>query len=269
MSQLLKFTQNEGVLHIYLNRPEKRNAFNPQMISEFREVFDRIPDEKNLRAVLLSAEGESFCAGGDLEWMKSMAKYSHQENIKDASILFSMYKAMRNCPVPLIGRVFGHAFGGGAGLVGVCDIVAAEANTLFSFSEVKVGLAPSVISPFVCEKAQPHKIREWFLTAATFGADEALKGGLIHFVGSIHEVDQYVEKVLTRVMEAGPEAVRATKALHQSYARLEWENVRAKVISLIAERRVSAEGQEGLSAFLEKRKPSWSKLSYASPAKNS
>ncbi len=269
MAKFLKLTQNQGVLHITLNRPDKRNAFNPEMIAEFRDVFSKIPDEKNLRAILLSGEGQSFCAGGDLDWMKSMVDATSAQNLADANELFAMYWSIRKCPVPLVGRVFGHAFGGGVGLVAVCDIVAAESETLFSFSEVKIGLAPAVISPFVCEKARAHKIREWFLTGAAFKASEALSGGLIHFHGSIAEVDSYIETTLNHIMQAGPEAVRATKALHQSFSLIDWDADRARVTSLIAERRVSQEGQEGLSSFLEKRKPAWSQIKYAAPAKNS
>ena len=157
----LKLSQNMGVLTVSLNRPEKRNAFYPEMIQAIRKAFTVAAKEKDLRAVLLTGEGESFCAGGDLEWMKSMASYTMKQNLRDAEELYAMFWAIRTCPVPVVGKVFGHCFGGGAGLTAVCDIVAAESKTLFSFSEVKGGLVPAVISPFVVDRVAPASVREW------------------------------------------------------------------------------------------------------------
>ena len=189
----LKVTQNQNVVTVALNRPEKRNAFHPEMIVEITKVFEAFGKDKNVRAVLLTGEGESFCAGGDLEWMRSMAKFTFRKNLTDANQLYDMFWRIRSCPVPVIGRVFGHCFGGGAGLVAVCDIVAAEQKTQFCFSEVKVGLVPAVISPFVTERAQPAWIREWFLTARVFLANEAVTGGLVNFEGNQLDVDDFVD----------------------------------------------------------------------------
>lgn len=255
---LLKITTTNNVRTISLNRPEKRNAFFPEMIRAITKAFKDTRKEKNLRAILLTGEGQSFCSGGDLEWMKSMAKYTLKQNIKDADELFEMYWTIRNTPLPVLGKVFGHAFGGGAGLTAVCDIVAAESKTQICFSEVKWGLAPAVISPFVSERAQPAFVREWFVTAKVFDAREAVQGGLINFAGSIDEVDLYLEKSLNLIVNSAPEAVAATKKLHQSYSTVNWKTVRGKVTKLIAARRVSDEGQKGLQAFLEKRTPKWS-----------
>lgn len=266
--EFLKLSQNQGILTVALNRPEKRNAFHPGMIREITKVFSGLHKEKKVRAVLLTAEGGSFCSGGDLEWMKEMATYSKKENLKDADHLFAMYWAVRQCPVPVIGKVFGHAFGGGAGLVAVCDIVAAERSTQFSFSEVKWGLVPAVISPFVMDKASVAFTSEWFLTAKVFNADEAVRGGLANYSGSLIEVDQYLENTFKAILAAAPEAVRESKKLHQSYSVIPWKKVRPKVTKLIAARRASAEGQKGLSAFLDKQTPQWSESSYGSPAKN-
>ncbi|NJL25383.1 MAG: hypothetical protein HC902_09545 [Calothrix sp. SM1_5_4] len=158
---------------ISLNRPDKRNAFHPEMINELTAAFTEAAKEKTVRAVLLTGEGKSFCSGGDLEWMRSMAAYSLKENLRDAGELYDMYWAIRDCPVPVVGKVFGHCFGGGAGLTAVCDIVAADASTQFCFSEVKWGLVPAVISPFVTERAGAARVREWFVTAKVFTAADA------------------------------------------------------------------------------------------------
>lgn len=263
----LKITQNQAILTVSLNRPEKRNAFQPEMIAELTGVFTKLQKDRQARAVLLTGEGESFCSGGDLEWMKSMAKYTLKDNLKDAGRLFDMYWAIRNCPVPVIGRVFGHCFGGGAGLTAVCDVVAAETKTQFCFSEVKWGLVPAVISPFVTERAQPSWVREWFVTARVFLANEAVTGGLVNFEGNQSDVDGFVEQTLGLILAAAPQAVRQTKALHQTYSPVDWKKARAKVTKIIAERRVSEEGQKGLKAFLEKQTPKWSEPPYGAPAK--
>lgn len=254
----LKLSRENSVLTVALNRPEKRNAFFPAMIAEMTKAFRDCAKDRELRAVVLTAEGVSFCAGGDLEWMKSMADYSFKQNQADAEKLFELYWTIRCCPVPVIGRVFGHCFGGGVGLAAVCDIVIAEAATQFCFSEVKWGLAPAVISPFVVERASAAAVREWFLTAKVFLAPEAATGGLVHKFGSMAEVDRAVGETVARITAAGPEAVRATKKLLQNYSPIAWKKMRPAVTRLIAQRRVSAEGQLGLQAFLDKKTPVWS-----------
>lgn len=263
----LKLSRNHGVLSVLLNRPEKRNAFFPPMIQEITTVFNDVAKDKDLRAVLLTGEGASFCAGGDLEWMKSMADFTLKDNVKDADELFAMYWAIRNCPVPVIGRVFGHCFGGGAGLVAVCDIVSAETQTQFSFSEVKWGLVPAVISPFVVERATRAKVSEWFTTAKVFHSSEALAGGLINHVGATAEMDFFIEETLKMILFTAPEAVRETKKLLHTFSTVDWKSARRHVTKLIAERRVSAEGQKGLKAFIEKKNPQWSDPPYGTPAK--
>lgn len=265
--EFLKITDNQGVRTVSLNRPEKRNAFHPGMIKEITKVFKATQKDKYLRAILLTGEGKSFCSGGDLEWMKEMAEYTQKENLKDATELFDMYWSIRECPVPVVGKVFGHCFGGGAGLTAVCDIVAAESKTQFCFSEVKWGLVPAVISPFVTDRAQPAFVREWFLTAKVFQAEEALSGGLINRVGSMAEIDFYLEETFKLILNAAPEAVRATKKLHQSFTAVPWSKAKPAAIKMIAQRRASAEGQKGLEAFLKKQSPQWSEKPYGAPAK--
>ncbi len=265
--EFLKVTENLGVVTVSLNRPEKRNAFHPGMIAEITKIFKQIRKDKTTRAVLLTGEGQSFCSGGDLEWMKSMAEYTLAKNLKDARELFAMYFGIRNCPVPVVGKVFGHCFGGGAGLTAVCDIVVAEEKTQFSFSEVKWGLVPAVISPFVSERAAPAKVREWFITAKVFQALEARDGGLINFSGSMGDCDQELERTFKLLHQTAPEAVRATKKLHQSYSTISWKKAEPVVTKLIAQRRVSAEGQKGLKAFLDKKTPVWNESAHGAPPK--
>jgi methylglutaconyl-CoA hydratase len=267
MMDYLRISHSVGVLTVLLNRPEKRNAFFPPMIAELTKVFGKISNDQNLRAVLLSADKPSFCAGGDIEWMQSMAKFTEKQNIADAENLFDMYSAIRNCPIPVIGGVFGHCFGGGAGMVAVCDIVAADNATQFSFSEVKLGLVPAVISPFVMERAIQTKVMEWFVTGQVFSAEEAMLGGLIHFRGNAEECDVFIEENLKLILNAAPQAVRETKALLRSYSTTNWKKMRTQVTKLIAQRRVSAEGQRGLKAFLDKRNPRWSDAPDGRPAK--
>ena len=177
----LKLSENLGVLTVSLNRPAKRNAFFPAMIGEISKTFMKASNDKNLRGVLLTGERPSFCSGADADWMRSMASFSEKQNVADSENLFDMYYAIYNCPVPVVGGVFGHCFGGGAGLVAVCDIVAAEAATQFSFSEVKLGLVPAVISPFVMERVARTKVMEWFVTGQVFTAEEAMLGGVDPF----------------------------------------------------------------------------------------
>ncbi len=252
----VKVEIRDQVQWVKLARPEKRNAFHPEMIAGLTQVFTNA-SSSNVRAVVLAGEGESFCAGGDLEWMRSMAKFSFEENKGDSEKLFDLYQTARDCPIPIVGHVHGHAFGGGIGLVAVCDIVAAEVKTQFCFSEVKWGLVPAVISSFVSEKMQPHKAREWMLTARVFSAPEALMSGLVHFVGDAAQIDQYVLETISYLKKAGPRSVAATKDILtylNDYPRSAYRDHCTKVIS---ETRVGEEGQAGLKAFLEKKPAPW------------
>jgi methylglutaconyl-CoA hydratase len=265
--EFLKITDNQGIVTVSLNRPEKRNAFHPEMISELTKTFKNIAKEKRVRAVLLTGEGASFCAGADLEWMKEMASYSKAENLKDAQKLYEMYWLIKTCPVPVVGKIFGHAFGGGVGLTAVCDIVFAEEKTQFCFSEVKWGLVPAVISPFVNDRVPRASIAEWFLTAKVFAAPEAVQGGLVNRAGAIAEVDFYLEETFKLILGSAPQAVRETKKLQLAYSSVNWKKMGPVVTKLIAERRSSEEGQRGLQAFLSKSMPNWSEPPYGAPAK--
>ena len=234
------------VLRITLARPDSRNAFDAELIAELREAFSDVGDA---RAVVLAGEGESFCAGADVEWMRSSAELSYEENVQDARRLRLLLETIDGCPAPVIARVHGHALGGGAGLVACADIVVAAAGTEFAFSEVKLGIVPSVISPFALAKIGPSAARRYFVTGERFDAETAFRIGLVHEVAD--DPDPAVEMLVDELLTAGPEAARHAKRLVLD--RPDGLATERR----IAERRTSEEGQEGLRAFLDKRKPSW------------
>jgi methylglutaconyl-CoA hydratase len=236
-------TQRDGsILRVALARPERRNAFDAALIAELTEAFTDVGDA---RAVLLSGDGPSFSAGADVEWMRSSVDLSYEENVADAMRLRAMLDAIDGCPAPVVARVQGHALGGGCGLVACCDIVVAEPGAQFAFSEVKLGIVPAVISPFALAKIGPSAARRWFVTGERFTAEVALRIGLVHELAT--DLDTAVDAVLAELSSAGPDAARAAKALARAPLPAD-ETARR-----IAERRTSAEGQEGLRAFLEKR----------------
>jgi methylglutaconyl-CoA hydratase len=242
----LKIARDGPVLRVTLARPERRNAFDAALIAELTEAFADVGDA---RAVLLAGEGESFCAGADVEWMRSSVELSYEENVRDAGRLRSMFEAIDGCPAPVVARVHGHALGGGVGLVACSDIAIAAENTQFAFSEAKLGIIPAVISPFAVAKVGPSAARRFFVTGERFDAATALRIGLVQEVAG--DVDAAVERVLAELLTAGPEAARAAKRLVLD--RPDGPETERR----IAERRTSAEGQEGLTAFVEKRKPRW------------
>jgi methylglutaconyl-CoA hydratase len=231
---------------VTLARPGRRNAFDAALIAELTEAFADVGDA---RAVVLSGEGESFCAGADVEWMRSSVDLSFDENVEDARRLRAMLEAIDGCPAPVVAQVHGHALGGGAGLVACADVAIAEAETVFGFSEVKLGIVPAVISPFVLAKTGPGPARRYFVTGERFDAWNALWMGLVQEVTV--EPERAVEDVLEQIASAGPEAARAAKRLARRAHSAE------ETARLIAEHRTSDEGQDGLRAFLEKRAPGW------------
>jgi methylglutaconyl-CoA hydratase len=266
MAQTILVEKTGSLARVTLNRPEARNALYPAMIEELRAAFaGDLSQDRGLSAVVLCGRGKSFCAGADLGWMKAMAGFSLAENIADADALFAMLLAVRSCPVPVIARVHGHAYGGALGLIAACDVALADSGAEFCFSEVKMGLAPAVISPFVLEKAPLARASRLMLAGEAFTAEAAFAAGLLATSGcaGAAELDAEVSRCVEAIGQAGPEAVRATKALLRAASDLpERPGLRAEVARAIAERRASAEGQEGLQAFFEKRAPAWR------PAKN-
>jgi methylglutaconyl-CoA hydratase len=243
----LRVERDGNVLRITLARPETRNAFDEALIAELAEAF---VDVGKARAVLLAGDGPSFCAGADVEWMRSSVELDYDANVADANALRGMLEAIDRCPAPVVARIQGHAFGGGAGLVACSDIAVADAETVFAFSEVKLGIIPAVISPFALEKIGPGAARRYFVTGERFDAATALRIGLVHEVAD--DLDAAVGRILAELASAGPKAARHAK-------RLVLERPDGpETARRIAERRTSEEGQEGLRAFVERRRPSWS-----------
>ena len=246
-----------GIARVVLNRPEIHNAFNDELISSLTKHFNELQDNEDVRLITLSGEGKSFCAGADLNWMKSMAKYSKEENYNDSQNLFGLFKAINDCTKPVLGKINGHALGGGVGLVSVCDFALSHEKAKFGFTEVRLGLVPAVISPFCINKIGESQARAWFLSGEIFTADKALKMGLIHDVVSVEEFDSRFEEVVESFLKAGPIAAREAKSLIKSVLDLEGEGLNHYTCEKIANLRVSAEGQEGMTALLEKRKAKW------------
>jgi methylglutaconyl-CoA hydratase len=247
-----------GIATVTLNRPEKHNAFDDAVIAELREVFDSMATRDDVRLVVLASEGKNFSAGADLGWMKRMAEYDYDHNHRDAQALAGMLQALYSLPQPTIARVQGAAFGGAVGLVSCCDMAVASESASFCLSEVKIGLIPATISPYVIRAMGERAARRYFTTAERFGANEAQRIGLVSEVVAAEELDEGLEKLLSTLLQNGPAAVRASKALVVDFAGRE---ISPEIIEdscgRIAHIRVSEEGQEGLSAFLNKRKPGW------------
>lgn len=257
-------TELDRVIYVKLHRPEVRNAFNPEMISEITQLFQKLASRTDLIAITLQGEGKAFCAGADLTWMKEMVKYNFDQNLQDSEKLYDMFGSIESCPTPVIGVAHGAVFGGALGLVACCDYVIAEANTQFCFSEVKLGLAPAVISSFILRKAPRGLVQPLMMSGQIFSAVRGLQMGLLHDVFEFNaekdmsqQLNQELSKVLHIFKNNGGEAVRATKKLVSTVEELSLKDQKAISTQVIAERRVSPEGQEGLKAFLEKRSPSW------------
>ncbi len=242
----LRIERDGEILRLTLARPETRNAFDAAVIAELAEAF---VDVGKARAVLLAGDGASFCAGADVEWMRSSVDVDYEQNVADANALRGMLEAIDRCPAPVVARIQGHAFGGGAGLVACSDIAVAQTDAVFAFSEVKLGIIPAVISPFALAKIGPSAARRYFVTGERFDAATALRIGLVHEVAD--DLDGALATILDELASAGPKAARHAKRL--VLERPDGPDTARR----IAERRTSDEGQEGLRAFLERRKPSW------------
>lgn len=257
--QHLTSRRESGVEYLTLNRPEVRNAFNEGMIAELAAWAAATSTDRDVRVVVLSGSGPTFSAGADVNWMAKQVAYTREENVKDAAAAAAMFAAIDALPVPVIGRVHGAALGGGAGLAAVCDIVVAEEGALFGFTEVKLGILPAVISPFALAKIGRSAARELFLTGTRFSAARAREIGLVHAVVPAGALDETVAGYVREFLNAGPEAIAAAKALIREVWGRAVSDASPLTAAAIAARRVSPEGQEGLRAFLEKRKPSWAR----------
>jgi methylglutaconyl-CoA hydratase len=255
--QYLTVRRDGPVEHVVLNRPDVRNAFNAEMVGELTAWAGGFVRQSDARVVVLSGAGKVFCAGADAAWMAKTATYSETENVRDANAASAMFRALDELPVPLIGRIHGAAIGGGAGLSAVCDIAIADADTVFGFTEVKLGIIPAVISPFVLAKIGRSAARELFLSGARFPAARAYKIGLVHAAVPAADLDDTVSRYVTEIAAGGREAIAAAKALIRDVWGRDPTETAPFTAAALAARRVSAEGQEGLRAFLEKRKPRW------------
>jgi methylglutaconyl-CoA hydratase len=253
--ETVRVEQRGPAAWITLNRPDVRNAFNEVLIADLTAAFRSLPGET--RAVVLTGEGSVFCAGADAAWMKKSRSYTEEENARDAAGMAAMLRAVDECPCPVLARVNGHALGGGSGLVAACDIAVAVEAALFGFTEARLGLIPSVISNFVLPRIGPRSARRYFLTAERFGAAEALSIGLVHEVTRPGTLDGRVSAILGEILQCGPKAVAAAKRLIREVLPLPREQAIEHTIRTVARLRISPEAQEGLSAFLEKRKPQW------------
>lgn len=250
----------QGVVTVTLNRAEKHNAFNDEMIAELTACFNQVEQDSEARVMVLAANGKSFCAGADLSWMRRMASYSYAQNKADADALATMFKTLYRLRLPTIARVQGAAFGGAVGLIACCDMAVANKLSKFCLSEAKIGLVPATISPYVIEALGPRVAKRYFTTAEVFSSRRARRLGLISETVSEDALDDTVAELVSHILGNGPRAVEQGKALVSkvAYQPIDDELIDA-TSQLIANVRVSEEGQEGLGAFLEKRSPSWRK----------
>jgi methylglutaconyl-CoA hydratase len=251
-------TRRDGVVeYMTLNRPDVRNAFNEAMIAELTAWAASINADDDVRVAVIAGAGKVFSAGADITWMANALNYTHDENVQDANAAARMFAALDTLPIPLVGRVHGAALGGGAGLSAVCDVVVADESAVFGFSEVKLGILPAVISPYALAKIGRSAARELFLTGMRFNAARAKEIGLVHAVVPRDQLDAKVEKYIDEFLNAAPDAISTAKALiPRVWARGAFDAA-GLTAEAIAAQRVSKEGQEGLRAFLEKRKASW------------
>ncbi|MBU0497419.1 MAG: enoyl-CoA hydratase/isomerase family protein [Candidatus Thermoplasmatota archaeon] len=242
---------------ITLNRPDVHNAMNEQLMMELTTIFRHLSNDQDTHVIILSGAGKSFCAGADLNWMKSMAKYSHDENIRDSTLLLDLYETIYTCSKPVIGKINGHAFGGGLGLIAVCDITIGVPNSKFAFSEANLGIIPSVISSYIIPRINLATMRHYFITAEQFDTNTAQKIGLIDIIVDPEYLESTIDKYIEMLNTSGPKAIQEVKKLLINLQKMDIDKYKDHTVKKIAELRVSQEGQEGINAFLEKRTPKW------------
>ena len=248
-----------NVLRLTMNRPQVHNAFNAAMIRELAVAFDEAKKDTDVRLVVLTGAGESFCAGADLNWMREIIHYSYEQNLRESRELAELMHAIYALPKPTIARINGAVIGGGTGLFSACDIVIASDRAKFGLSEVKIGLVPAAIGPYVIRRIGESAARELFLTGERFDAHRALEIGLVNKVVPHEALDDKVEDVVRLLLSSGPEALAKCKELLQRVPAMSLDEAKGYTAEMIAGLRVSPEGQEGMAAFLEKRKPKWAK----------
>jgi methylglutaconyl-CoA hydratase len=245
------------VARVVMDRPEVHNAFDEPLIEQLAAAFEALGADGSVRCVVVTGAGRSFSAGADLDWMRRSADYAFEDNVEDARGLARMLAILDELPKPTVAMVNGAAIGGGAGIVAACDVALASDRAVFAFSEVRLGLVPAVISPCVLRAVGARQARRYFLTAERFGAEEARRIGLVHEVVEAGALERRTEEIVRALLEGGPEAQAEAKSLIRTVTGLEGSLVAEATARIIAERRASAEGREGVRAFLDKRRPSW------------
>src|SRR3989442_11007484 len=255
---MLKLNVEKPIASVILDRPDIHNAFNDELVKLVTETFAELGRNDHVRVIILGANGKSFCAGADLNWMKRMVQYSHDENLEDARAVGRMYLTIAKCPKPVIARVHGAALGGGAGLVAACDIGIAVESVQFGFTEVKLGIIPAIIAPFVIARVGPGRAREFFITGERFLAPVALNIGLIQHVAAHDQaLDGLIDSNISQILTSAPAAIAAAKELIFGVAARTLESSLEFAADAIARARTSHEGQAGMQAFLDRQKPPW------------
>lgn len=257
--ETIAFLKEGLIVNIRLNRPDKHNALNPLMIAELTAAFAEIANQPDLRLVILRGNGSSFCAGADLHYMKEIAGFGQEENLEDARKLATLFKQISECPIPVVAVVHGAVYGGANGLSAACDIVLAHEDTVFAFSEVKLGITPATISPFVIARCGQAAARELMLTGRKFTASEGYRFMLVNQVYSDESAEKITEFYIKQLLSSAPIATRQCKVLIKMVDEESADSAKIfdETTAMIARQRASEEGQEGLAAFFEKRKPNW------------
>lgn len=255
--ETLDVESRNGVTTVSLNRPDVYNAFNELQVAELTECFSQVSEDNTVYAVVLTGNGRHFCAGADLKWMQKVASFTRGENYEGAKKMAHMYHTINTCTKPVVGRINGSAFGGGVGLVAVCDVAVCNSDAVFAFSEVNLGIVPAVISRYVLPKIGVSHARSLFTTGERFSAQKALDIGLVHEMCPSKELDEKTDEKVSLLRSSGPRAVYVAKKLIQTWSVLEDTRFGEYTVELIADLRASKEGKEGIMAFLEKRKPKW------------
>ncbi len=255
--ETVKYEKENQIARVTFNRPEIHNAFNSTVITEMSDIFKQIKSDKEIRVVLMTGEGKSFCAGADLNWMRGVIKQTFEENLAESKALADLFYDIYSCTRPVIGRINGAAIGGGTGFVAVCDIAIAARSAVFSFSEVKIGVVPACIGPYVIKKMGEGKTRELFITGERMNGDRAYEVGLVNRVVEAEKLDDEVDKLVKSILSSGPEAVAMAKKLISTVPGMPPDEFKPYTAEMIAKLRISNEGQEGMDAFLNKRQPNW------------
>lgn len=257
--ETVKLQIQDSVAQVTLNRPEVRNAFHPQMVVELSTLFQDVSQNPDVRVIILSGAGSTFCAGLDLKWLTISGPSSVAQRVQAAEHLLRMYQAVDECPYPVIARVHGAAFGGGAGLIAACDMAVASPDAHFAFREVRLGLIPAIIAPFLLRRLGVSQTTRLCLTGESFSADTAKLIGLVQEVVPVEELDSHIHLLIDHILQGGPEAIKETKKLLRKLLAFPDQDTWALCTQVNAQMRGSAEAAEGLSAFVEKRHPNWMK----------